>query len=341
MNRVFAYIIVSVFVLAACDSQTALQPDRPVAKQHLENKTAVSPAVIAEAQSSLDLKLSTEVTAPTFGDAGDINVFLAALNTEFAAAGMNIAVDKAEFVTDLDSAEPGQTVFANDRTKQLTSKWVPNDARRNADGENVTYVNFLPLSLANGAINSDPIIDASFATFNNVTCSALPIVKRQDDGTFPSAIFAGGDPFVADIVELGFIPGVFFDLVLGPGASNNVLGVTFTFIFGSFDAEGNFTPSDVDSNGRTDTALKEVWYNDSFLWTDTGSGGVDIETVALHENGHALEMGHFGKVFVTGNGKLHVSPRAVMNAFILGTQRELLGTDNASHCSNFASWPNS
>jgi hypothetical protein len=37
--------------------------------------------------------------------------------------------------------------------------------------------------------------------------------------------------------------------------------------------------------------------------------------VALHENGHALGLGHYGKVFVTtNNAKLHIAPRAVMNA---------------------------
>ena len=103
--------------------------------------------------------------------------------------------------------------------------------------------------------------------------------------SFHSAFF-GGDVFAADIYTLGFLPGIYFDLVLGPGASESVLGVTFTFVFGDFDAQGNFTPSDVDNNGREDTALKEVWYNDAFTWTTTNTTDIDIQTVALHENGH-------------------------------------------------------
>ena len=74
-----------------------------------------------------------------------------------------------------------------------------------------------------------------------------------------------------DIVTLGFLPGALFDLVLGPGASANVLGVTFTFVFGSFDSGGNFTPSDVDENGRTSPAFvipqRDPAFYDSFLWT--------------------------------------------------------------------------
>jgi len=84
-----------------------------------------------------------------------------------------------------------------------------------------------------------------------------------------------------------------------------------------------------------------VWYNDNFLWTTNANApGTDIETVALHENGHALGFGHFGKIFITNNNnKLHVAPRAVMNAIILGALRDPLGTDNASFSSVYGNWP--
>jgi len=113
--------------------------------------------------------------------------------------------------------------------------------------------------------------------------------------------------------------------------------VTFTFIW----VDGNGDPTDINGDHRNDTALKEIWYNNAFLWSTNGGAGVDVETVALHEEGHAVELGHFGRV--AGNvqtGKLTVSPRAVMNAFILGVLRSPLGTDEASYCGNFASWPN-
>ena len=66
-----------------------------------------------------------------------------------------------------------------------------------------------------------------------------------------------------------------------------------------------------------------------------------METVALHETGHGLSQGHFGKAFVTNsNGKLHFAPLAVMNAGYTGVQQSLAGTDNWGHCSMWGSWPN-
>jgi hypothetical protein len=277
--------------------------------------------------------------------AGDaVSAKLQEINAGLAAAGAGYAVEMAEISLGPDaSVDQAQIIFAFDRNLRLSSKWVPGDARRAADGNNITYMNDQSFATANGAGNSEPSIDASFNTWENVTCSKLNLMKRPDNGLFNSALFfpVNGDPFAADIYTLGFIPGVVFDDFFGPGASDGILGVTWTFIFGSFDSQGDFIPSDIDNNGRTDTALKEVWYNNKFVWTTTNTTDIDIETVAFHENGHALELGHFGKV--SGNfssGKLIVAPRAAMNAFILGTLRGPLGTDNAAYCGNWASWPN-
>lgn len=318
------------------------------ARYSLVGAIAASIAISACApESTQPVSPGTDVQGPAFAKAqpttGDVvNAKLREINAGLAAAGAHYAVDIAEISLSpkASSVDKAQIVYAFDHTHRLSSKWVPGDARREADGNNITYMNDQSFMTANGAGNAEPSIDASFSTWGQVNCGKLSIVKRPYDGDFHSAFF-GGDVFAADIYTLGFLPGIYFDLVLGPGASESVLGVTFTFVFGDFDAQGNFTPSDVDNNGREDTALKEVWYNDAFTWTTTNTTDIDIQTVALHENGHTLEMGHFGKVSVnTSAGKLQVSPRAVMNAFILGVLRTPLGTDNASYCSNWASWPN-
>lgn len=290
-------------------------------------------------------------SAPSFAvtrgpvlDAAAVQANLIRLNAQLAAQGSPVVIEQVELSL-APTAHPASPiiVFAFNRTLRIASRWVAGDVRRIADGDNITYANFQPLMIANGATPADAAVDASFATWNGVQCSNLPIVERNlAANIFPSAILTVGgfvnNPFAADIANIGFLPGALFDAFVGPGASSNVLGATFTLVF--LESIGG-PPSDIDNNNRFDTAHKEVWYNNNFLWTTSGGTGVDIETVALHENGHALELDHFGRI--AGNlktGILTVSPRAVMNAVILGTLRQPLGTDNGAYCGNWAQWPN-
>ncbi|GAA5520768.1 hypothetical protein LQ318_03455 [Aliifodinibius salicampi] len=299
-----------------------------------ENKS--SPTIQPKAKNMNGLEDQRNLTPNSMKSLEDINDAL-------ATSGKNIRLSHAETVTLADggATEVGQTIYANDRQKRLSSQWVPGDERRNADGNNLTYLVYEPYAPANWGtpdqVDGEPAIDSSFDTWNHIKGNAkLNIVKVPDTGLNPSYIL-GGSPFLADISEIGFLPPLYFELFLSPGSSENVLSVTFTFNF--VDENGN--PTDINNDGYADTALKEVWYNDAFLWTDSGNSGdaVDIETVALHENGHALGFGHFGKISVTdNNNKLHVSPRAVMNAIILGTQRDLLGTDKASYNNIYGNW---
>ena len=131
-----------------------------------------------------------------------------------------------------------------------------------------------------------------------------------------------------------------------PISSTNTVGVTVTFSFIQvgpngqpiLDSNGNTIPTDIDRDGRFDTAFKEIWFNDALPYSTNGAAGsIDIESAALHEVGHAFELGHFGKIAGDPKtGKLHVSPRAVMNAAIVGVQRTLLGTDKAAFCGTYA-----
>lgn len=329
-RKLAALMVVSAVGLAACSDDT-VSPDPQMTPEASWSQLVAGPSGLTAVGESID----------------DINAAL-------AARGANYAVARAEYVLAANASGPlvdraDHTIFANNRQLRLPSRWVPGDERRAADGNNITFLNFQPLMGANaGSLDSEPAVDASFATWDAQQCTTLDLVKRVDNSVFPSAIigFTGlpNAPFAADIATIGFLPGAFFEL-LEEGASENVLGVTFTLVWGTNTPDG-FVPSDVDNDGRNDTALKEVWYNDNFNWSTEG-GGVDIETVALHENGHALELGHFGMIHATFNngrgndrlGTLHVSPRAVMNAIILGTLRSPLGTDNSSYCSNFEGWP--
>jgi len=54
-----------------------------------------------------------------------------------------------------------------------------------------------------------------------------------------------------------------------------------------------------------------------------------VQTVALHENGHSLELGHFGP-----------PPTAVMNPVYGGIRRSPYPTDDAGMNAVWGSWPN-
>ena len=298
----------------------------------------------------------TNITGPglalSAADVPALNAYLVAVNHALDANGANYRVARAEYLVAREPGDPaGQTVFAIEREMRLDSRWVPGDPRRATSGNVIRYAHFAPLMWANAGtgtarVNATPAVEASFRTWDSRTCTTLDLQRVTLPGTvLPSSMLAvagfTNNPLLADINTLGFLPGSIFDAVLGPGASTNVLGATFTFVWGTNTAAG-FEPSDIDEDGRDDTAFKEVWYNDTFAWALSGGGidPVDIETVALHENGHALELGHFGALFRTdANGKVHSSPRAVMNAAVLGRLRAPLGTDVAAYCGTFASWP--
>jgi hypothetical protein len=178
-------------------------------------------------------------------------------------------------------------------------------------------------------------------TWNGVAGSTIPLTDLGsysfDLGYVQWALGFGGIPgWVADITHAGWQPAPFFDLI-EPGGSSFILGVTFTFVF--VDDAG--VPTDIDGNGRLDVAFREIYYNDAFPWGINTDWPIDVETVALHETGHGLSQGHFGKLFRTDeNGWLHFAPRALMNAGYTGIQQTLSGTDIAGHCSIWAAWPN-
>jgi hypothetical protein len=170
----------------------------------------------------------------------------------------------------------------------------------------------------------------------------VDLVKREDPGVDPDIFdsffgFGGeGDPFLADIVEAGWLPRAYFEAVGGPGGGRGILAFSVTFIF----TEDDGTPTDINGDNYLDSALNEVYYNDTFgdpgddragnPWRiDASLPAIDVETVALHENGHSLELGHFGP-----------PPTAVMNPVYGGVLHSPLAIDHAGMCAVWSSWPN-
>lgn len=261
------------------------------------------------------------------------------INNQLAALGLHYAAESVEFFT-IGEGRP------SNRIHQQPFRWVPNDPRRLADGINITYlVDKSDGKTASGLKSSDTeaAIDRALTTWDNdPALDKVDIVKRADSGADPDIFdwffgFGGfGNPFLADIVNAGWLPRAFFEAVGGPGGGRGILAFSVTFIF--VDDDGNLT--DINGDNYLDTALNEVYYNDTFgdrrddrvgnPWgINVALPGIDVETVALHENGHSLCIGHFGP-----------PPDAVMNPVYAGIRQFPLPADEAGMQTVWSSWPN-
>jgi hypothetical protein len=271
-------------------------------------------------------------------DENEVKAVLNTMNDQLAATGENFRVEVVEFST---FDEIGPTVYANNREHQLDSHWVPYDPNRWGVRDiywaidNVDQTGDVPWADATAAIGR------AMNTWNTVPCANIPLVQVNDYGIdlgyVQWLVGMGGVPgWLADITHAGWLPKIFFDIIGGPGGGNSILGATFTFIW--IDSNGD--PTDMDGNGKQDVAFREVYYNDNFNW-GIDIRYFDIETVVAHEVGHGVSLGHFGKIFRdAGNRHLQFAPRALMNAIYYDILHGILGTDNGSFCSVWASWPN-
>ncbi len=259
------------------------------------------------------------------------------INDSLRSMGLNVAVEEIHFIT-IGQGRP------SNRIHQSGLRWVANDPRRLADGENITYLADQSDGATTSGLSSaqtEAALDSALATWDTDKClKKVDIVKRADSGADPDIFdfffgFGGlGNPFLADVVEAGWLPKAYFDAVGGPGGGNGILAFSVSFIF--VDGSGN--PTDINGDNYLDTALNEVYYNDNFgspgprlgnPWgINIGLPGIDVETVGLHENGHSLGLGHFGP-----------PPNAVMNPIYAGIRQAPLATDAAGMCAVWASWP--
>jgi hypothetical protein len=283
----------------------------------------------------LSLTMALMLAAPAaqlaHAEEGDPHVLalMHQINGQLKAQGQNLAVEQIEFFT-IGAGRPVN------RLHQTGSRWVPNDPRRLADGDNITYlVDQSEGATASGLTNAatEAAIDRALATWDSVeSCLAnVDFVKRPDSGADPDIFdaffgFGGfGNPFLADIVNAGWYPKSFFEAVI-PGGGNGVLAFSVTFVF---TGPGGVA-SDINGDNHLDSALNEVYYNNAFFWgINTPIPKVDVETVALHENGHSLDLGHFGP-----------PPAAVMNPVYAGIRHQPLPIDHAGMCTVWSSWPN-
>lgn len=219
---------------------------------------------------------------------------------------------------------------ASGRLYRQPFRWVAGDPRRAAGEGALTYTIDTADLWASGRdpVEAEAVIDRAMETWGAGKCfKKAGFTRRAADGTdadiFDSAYGYGGygDHLAADIVHAGFLPPGFFEQVAGPGGGETVIALSVTFIY--VDSAGQ--PTDADGDGYLDTAHNEIYYNQAFSWT---GDGMDLETVALHEIGHSLGLGHFGP-----------PPEAVMNPVYAGPKRALYRPDHSALCSVWSSWP--
>jgi hypothetical protein len=132
----------------------------------------------------------------------------------------------------------------------------------------------------------------------------------------------------ADIVVGGWLDEEYFTDCLGSG---DIIAVTWYFAGGGENHDNH-----------ADLQYAEQYFNAGLGFVTSGSEyldldePLDIESIEVHELGHALGLGHFGgpnpnqpfKVKPNGRG---FSPEAVMNPYSLGGEkRDLLPTDLAA-----------
>ena len=185
------------------------------------------------------------------------------INRQLASSGLNIAVEQVEFFT-FGSGRPSF------RIHQQPFRWVANDPRRLADGDNITYlVDQSDGKTASGLTSAQTefAIDRGMDTWQaQEPLRSVDLVKRGDTGEDPDIYdsFFGfgkmGNPFLADIVNAGWLPRAFFEEAGGPWWREGNPGVLRHVLF----TEDDGTPTDINGDNYLDSALNEVYYNDTF-----------------------------------------------------------------------------
>ena len=321
-----------------------------------ENNESLEGEALTEVQSVAPIDIDFELPTWSFSDSNDgQNMSKSGADK---SGNREVVLYMAEYITSSDSDEVGNVIYFNNRgNKQLGADFVadsqylviadednPCNIYTDKTNDISYYIDESRPSKDLGIGTSTAAIDRAMNTWDDITCSELGIFKRTYDADLRTGARARmAHPicdWVADVVHAGWMPLGFFDwFSRGDGA--NILAATFTYIV---VIDG--VPSDDDKNGKADIWFREIYYNDAFQWTDGGTSypEYDVETASLHESGHGLSQGHFGKAFRSGNfdkenTKVHFSPRAVMNASYSGIQTMIKKTDEGGHCSNWASWP--
>ena len=145
----------------------------------------------------------------------------------------NFMIFKAEYLTSDESGKIGRTIFFVDvGNKQLDADFVPGLSLDDTDNVSFYIDINRPSEDLDIAVTS-AAIQRAMQTWNNITCSDLGLYQVPSDESIHTGYVAallgygGSYNYLADVVQCGWLPGSFFDL-LDEDGSEYILGVTFT-----------------------------------------------------------------------------------------------------------------
>jgi hypothetical protein len=247
----------------------------------------------------------------------------------------------------------------------FTYQWVEDDERRHAEDGLTLYYRIDQTERPPGISweDTENAIESAVATFNQVTCGKNFELVRVDSepgtdlGFIQDAVGFGGSPVpIADITFAGWVPEPFFDAVGLPNSNGVALPVVFdaadeSLVWGLDVLDPTREFSDINNDGKHDMFATEIYFNSdgNYVVDDDELGNtlffIDLESIVLHELGHALGMDHFGrtKVILDEEGNLvdviiNQNSVNVMNTANFFVKRDLSGSDNGSFCGLYGNW---
>eukprot|EP01083_Nonionella_stella_P152383 488362_1 len=225
-----------------------------------------------------------------------------------------------------------------------TADWVPNDPRRHGvdeDGSAISGLDFFihiddtqfPSNLDRTQVIT--AITNAVNTWDNVPCTKnkfnLIISNEHNSEGIGYAEYimsegrSGSNVKIGDIVFGGFVPPDLFTIAVANELKNKSVGAV-TVLFDYND--------EIMYENEGEIAFAEIYFNDDFSWDileESVPNVYDVETVALHELGHALSQSHFHP-----SGK-SIS-EVVMTPVYFGVNHDLHGVDIGAHCAKWAQW---
>lgn len=263
------------------------------------------------------------------------------VNASLQAAGSPLRLTEVWFFTSGQGIDPYRKLRTGSRWPQNTvpyildaSDYTQDVAAANVDAALVRAYdswNVVPRTTINAVRVPDG--GGNFDVLDGMILDAAGNCVSNLDFTSPNLIFdpaTGGLSIApeAAIVVGGWLDAAYFEKCMGSSA---IVGITFSLSL-----------PDSNHDGYPDLAYVEQFYNKQYKWTTTDSAYLnfaapfDVESIAVHEDGHALGLGHFGgpnlnePFRLQPNGKVF-DPEAVMNpSYLGGEKRSPLPTDEAA-----------